>query len=228
MKAALRRFAATARDWLARRPPRERRLLAAGALALAAAPLYALLAPLADVAAREARLAALQAEQRALHGELAEAARLAALPEAAALAPGALPATLQRALAAAGIDARVEPAGEAQARVAGHAPFRLWLDWLATLRRQVRLRVVEAEFTTTTAAAGDGRVAARIVIEASGQPHERQTEAFLPRQGEGQERDGVGNGACKTCSNAWRPHPHPKPPLDGEGKPSPRLEGRRP
>lgn len=145
---------------------RERRLLAAGAVAVVLA-VSALLSPslyalLATLPAQEARLAALRADHAALQTVLADAARLRALPETPALAPAELPAALQRSLAAAGIAARVEAGGARQATVAGRATFRQWLAWLAAAPRQARLRVVEAEL----AAAGDGTVAARIVVEA--------------------------------------------------------------
>lgn len=170
MSAALRRglaarFAtrfAAARTGLGRRSPRERQLLAAGAGAILLAFAALLYAPLAAIPAQEARLAALRAEHAALQAAVAEAARLRALPEMPALAAAELPAALQRSLAAAGIEARVEASGAQQAKLAGRAAFRQWLAWLTAAPRQARLRVVEAELV----AAGNGVVAAHIVVEA--------------------------------------------------------------
>lgn len=145
--------------WWQQRAPRERRLLALATVVVAIAAMWGL----RDWSVRErTRLAAglplAEARLKAMEAASAEYARLAALQPPAAPAPEALPAALTAAAGGRGLslEVRAEPGG--QVAVRGTVAFDAWVDWLAAVQADYRLRLVKATV---------GREGTRVKVEAT-------------------------------------------------------------
>lgn len=146
--------------------PRERRIVVAGAVLLAAAAVWLLLFEPAWVGRQR-----LQSELPAMRSQLAqveqmadEARRLGAVP-AGSDSPQAVKAQLEKSIEGAGLKPAL-----AQLTLTGNlfelrfksVPYAAWLTWLDAASRETRLRVVDAAVTRET---GIGVVSVRLALE---------------------------------------------------------------
>lgn len=131
--------------WWRQRVPRERRLLVAAAAVVVVAVVW----QLHDWTVRErGRLAGglprAEARLQAMQASSAEYARLAAAQVPAVPGPDALPAALAAAAASRGLSLDVRPDTGGQFVVRGSVAFDAWVDWLAAVQADYRLRPVRA------------------------------------------------------------------------------------
>ncbi|MCO5118579.1 MAG: type II secretion system protein M [Burkholderiaceae bacterium] len=153
--------------WWRERQPRERRILAAGTAILLVALVWLLAFEPAWLGRQ--RLAEELPVQRAALARMAsmiEEAR--ALESVAGVAPasGSVRASLEKSLAAAGLDngVQIEQRGDRYDLRFPSVPFAAWIDWVALSVRESRVRVIDARLTRDPR---DGYVAARLSVQAS-------------------------------------------------------------
>lgn len=147
--------------------PRERRMVAGGAVVVALALVYLLLVEPATLARREIarELPGLRAQVAQMDALAAEAARLAGAP-AGTDVPAQLRARIEESAASAGLAARaqVQLVGERIEVRARDVPFAALTEWLDSVLRETRVRVVDA---TVTRELEPGLVSARLALEAA-------------------------------------------------------------
>lgn len=144
--------------WLARQP-RERRFLVALALVVATAVLaQALWSAHAARMRLHRQLPQLRQQAEVLQRQAGEVRQLLGQPTSSASQEGqALLAAAMLAARNAGLalgPAQLQLEGARQVRLRASVPFDRWLEWVATLQRDARLRIVTCRVDPTDAAGG--------------------------------------------------------------------------
>ncbi|TRZ89404.1 MAG: type II secretion system protein M [Rhodocyclaceae bacterium] len=142
--------------WMARQP-RERRFLAVLALVVATAVLaQALWSANAARARLHRQLPQLRQQAEVLQRQAGEVRQLLAQPASSALQEGsALLATTTLAARNSGLvlaPAQLQLEGARQVRLRANVPFDRWLEWVAAMQRDARLRVINCRVDATDVA----------------------------------------------------------------------------
>jgi general secretion pathway protein M len=145
-------------DFWGERNPREKKLVSVAAAMLAVAVLYSVLWDPAQTnrAQLRAQLPALQSKLARMNAEAQEARTLAGASQAVAPSGRALREALIASLTQRGLaPTHVNVAGSAVQFELKNAPFGTWIQWLDDMRKQFKVKVVEAHVTALKA---DGQV----------------------------------------------------------------------
>jgi general secretion pathway protein M len=154
-------YSETLRQFWSERAPRERVVLASGAVLMGAVLLYLLLIdPAFSAISRLQRsLPSARAQSAQLEALLTEVRALKSRPAVANAAGADAPATIQQSLAAAGLKAvRVVPLADGALQLTfANVPYSAWSVWLAAAERELGMRAVSVK-VKATAAAGNADV----------------------------------------------------------------------
>lgn len=154
--------------WWRQRSLRERRVLGGGALLLLVLLVWLLaFEPAWHGTRRLAQELPAQRAQLARMASMIEEVQRLEAAAAAAVPAGSVRSTIDKSLSAAGLasGAQVEQRGDRYDMRFASVPFAAWLDWVALLVRESRVRVVDVRLTRDP---HDGNVGVRLSVQAIG------------------------------------------------------------